>query len=162
MSGGIPARARQSLRRHTYQCIFARLFLPFFIGVVMSRAQSDGSYCFFNVSPFRWATRLPSCTVSRVRVASKNVRSEQWGSTKATYEEDITGCSPSESKQTEFEREEGELGVLSASLTGSSGSLSESEGIPKPEVRRGWLGGREQCVCATRKGHSPTHWGWRW
>lgn len=53
-----------------------------------------------------------------------------WGETKATHEGAMTGGSSSESKQTESEREEGELGVRSTSLTGSSGSLSESEGIP--------------------------------
>ena len=73
------------------------------------------------------------------------------GTTKATHEGDTTGGSPSESKQTESEREEGELGVRSTSLTGSSGSLSESEGRPKPEVRRRLLGGRERWY-GSRKG----------
>ena len=76
-----------------------------------------------------------------------------------THEGDTTGGSPSESKRTMSERGEGELGVRWASLTGSSGSLSESEGRPKPEERRRnlrrWkLGGRD----VTRWWCLPAHW----
>ena len=40
--------------------------------------------------------------------------------------------------------------MRSTSLTGSSGSLSESEGRPKPEDRRGWLGDREWWYALTK------------
>ena len=74
-----------------------------------------------------------------VHVASKSEGADErydTGVTSATHEVDTTGGSSSESKQTESRGEEGVLGVWSTSLTGSSGSLSESEGRPKPEVRR--------------------------
>lgn len=45
------------------------------------------------------------------------------------------------SARSESERDEGELGVWSSSL---ADSLSESEGMPKPDVRRGRLGGRQR------------------